>query len=682
MEHGQYGAEILAVVMRAVFTPLIHSVFEQNGFITGFAGDAFTAVFPKEANQALPQIRALAAARQIQQHMADNIHQETRFGLFEFSAKIGLALGESTWGIISSEDGQQATYFFSGSAIDGCAQAETYGFAGEIVAGDTFYEAVREWSAAEQVQDYWRIKHIEGPLPTPDLVGKPPVNIDLASRFVPRILLEREIEGEFRQILNLFIGLQGTPTREELNTFMQDLFRLQNRYGGFLNRIDFGDKGCHLLLFWGAPLSHEYDLAHVLDFILALEGGSKIQLRAGITYRIAHAGMIGSELAEEYTCYGRGVNLAARFMTSAGWGEIWLDGETAQRASAEFEVRSIGAKTLKGFAEEQEVYRLQGRRIKYGSRFEDKPLVGRQQELEGLREAIQPIFNGRFGGSAAVIGEAGVGKSRLVDALYASYLEQEQAAVFFCQADELLRQSLNPFRYFLLRYFNHTPMDDDDANKQHFEQKFEDLLEATIDPVLREELLRARSFLGHLIGLSWTDSLYEQLDPELRFENTLSGLKAFFKAESLRRPLILHLEDAHWWDSDSQTFLNRLTRNVANNPFVLVITSREELLEGLFEPAVPQVEIQLLPLGQESVAELAEDIVGHLPSPALVNLLQERTQGNPFFVEQILLYLQAHGLLEKVEADSARTLPGDPSIPTDVRAVLTARLDRLPFDIK
>ena len=680
MEHGQYGAEILAVVMRTVFSPLIYSVYEQGGFITGFAGDAFTAVFPEGNDSAPAHMHALAAAWQIQQHMSANNHQPTRFGAFEFSAKIGLALGESVWGIISSNDGKRATYYFSGSAINGCAQAEAYGTAGDIIADNAFYKAAQGRIAANAVDEYWRLEHIMGEIHSPGPVAVPPINIDLASRFVPRALLERETEGEFRQILNLFIGLQGIPTREELDVFMQDVFRLQSQYGGFLNRIDFGDKGCHLLLFWGAPLSHEQDLAHVLDFILALEGTGKIPLRAGITYRIAHAGMIGSELAEEYTCYGRGVNLAARYMTSASWGEIWLDGETAQRASTEFEVEPSGLKTFKGFVEEQEVYQLKRRRIKHVSHFEGKPMIGRQQELEVLREAIQPIFEGRFAGSVAIIGEAGVGKSHLVNALYETYLEK--AAVFFCQTDELLHQSLNPFRYFLTRYFNYSPLDSDDANKRRFSHKLEDLIHVISDPVLGEELRRAYSFLGNLIGLSWEGSLYEQLDPELRFENTLDGLKAFFKAESLRRPLIIHLEDAHWLDGDSQTFLTRLTHYVQDIPFVLLITSRDDLPETLFETAIPKTEIQLQSLDQESIAELAEDIIGRAPSSSLVTLLWARTQGNPFFVEQILLYLQEHDLLETIGAESSRMLPGDAYIPTDVRAVLTARLDRLPYDIK
>ena len=120
MQHGQHGAEVLAGVMGAIFEPLINAVYSQGGFVTGFAGDAFTAVFPQP--ETTPQ-HALAAALTIQEHMQAKPEQETPYGRFAMSAKVGVALGEIIWGIVESEDGTQASYYFQGTAIDGCADA-------------------------------------------------------------------------------------------------------------------------------------------------------------------------------------------------------------------------------------------------------------------------------------------------------------------------------------------------------------------------------------------------------------------------------------------------------------------------------------------------------------------------------------------------------------------------------
>jgi predicted ATPase len=498
----------------------------------------------------------------------------------------------------------------------------------------------------------------------------------------PRSLVEQEISGEFRQILSLFISLQGSPDHADMSAFLRQLFRLQESYGGLLNRVDFADKGCHLLLFWGAPVSYENDVTRVLDFILELREASKLPLRAGITYRIAHAGSIGSELAEEYTCYGRGVNLAARHMMAADWGEIWLDGEVASRAETDFALRSLGPKSFKGFAEAQPVYLLDRHRERAVAAFGGGPIIGREHELRRLREAAEPIYEGRFAGVVVVSGEAGIGKSRLLQAFLDEADLQKQAAVFLCQTDEILRHSLNPFRYFLRNYFEQSTAQDESANKQRFEQIHERLLWSIPDEEMKSELKRVRSFLGSLVGLRWEGSLYEQLDPELRFENTLGALKTLFKAESTNGPVVIQLEDAHWLDQDSTEFLGHLTRNVAGFPFALLVTSRTELPPEIFDVNAPQAVLALRSLEEENVAELATAVLGRTPSAALVGLLAKRTDGNPFFVEQMLLYLRENNLLEQVEAADEGALPGDIFVPTDVRAVLTARLDRLPLEVK
>jgi predicted ATPase/class 3 adenylate cyclase len=681
MEHGQFGAEILADMMRTIFTPLVHSVFEQGGFVTGFAGDALTAVFPPSDQEPDQTLRALAAAFRMQEHMAANARQHTRIGVFPFSAKIGLAQGQVSWGILSDEQGQRTTYYFKGSPIDESAAAEGHAAAGDIVAAPATMEIVGAYAGAEPLDGYWRINEQLAPLPRAQAVSQPAPDSEQIARFFPRRLVEQAIDGEFRQVLNVFIGLQGAPSHAQLADFMQLCFRLQEQYGGLLNRIDFGDKGCGLLLFWGAPVSYENDLTRTLDFVLALLAAGTIPLRMGITYRIAHAGYIGSPLAEEYTCYGRGVNLAARHMTSAGWGEIWLDDQVARRAGAEFRIQPLGERYFKGFAQPQPVSLLLGKRER-APILTERPFVGRGAELAYLREAIAPIFNGRFAGVVTVLGEAGIGKSRLLHALLEPLDARGEAAVFVCQTDEILRQSLNPFRSFLRAYFSQSSRLDEAANKQRFEARLADLLDRLPDPVLYQEVQRTWSFLGSLLGLRWSDSLYEQLDPELRYENTLSGLKALFKAESLRRPVVLDLEDVHWLDQDSLAFLGRLTRNISAYPIAILTTSREALPPGTFDSAAPLHTLEIRALDEEVVSRLAENILGRVPSPALLRVLVERAEGNPFFVEQVLLYLQENDLLESIEAPAAHPAETTLYIPTDVRAVLTARLDRLPGQVK
>src|SRR5690606_37533791 len=123
----------------------------------------------------------------------------------------------------------------------------------------------------------------------------------------------------------------------------------QRRHGGFLNKVEFADRGCTLLLFWGAPTTREGELGRALQFLLDLRERTEVEFRAGVTYRHVYAGFIGSPGRAEYTCYGDGVNLAARLMAAAAPGEIWVGPGVAQRMPGEFVLADRGEHALKGF---------------------------------------------------------------------------------------------------------------------------------------------------------------------------------------------------------------------------------------------------------------------------------------------------------------------------------------------
>jgi hypothetical protein len=150
-----------------------------------------------------------------------------------------------------------------------------------------------------------------------------------------------------------------------------------------------------------------------LNFILDLQSLTSIPVNAGVTYVIAHAGFIGSAFLEDYTGYGRGVNLAARFMTRAARGEIWTDEQIARRARGFFEFDELGEMDFKGFSEPQRVFVLL-ERTQQAQVFFSGEMVGRKTEMERLEAFYQPLCQGRYAGSLVILGEAGIGKWRLV----------------------------------------------------------------------------------------------------------------------------------------------------------------------------------------------------------------------------------------------------------------------------
>lgn len=680
MHRGKAGAEALADVMQALFAPLIAAVYANGGFVASFAGDAFTAVFT--GRRPAVTARAVYTARQIQQLMARQSTIITPMGDFSFTAKAGVDVGALSWGIVAGADGQHA-YYFRGPAIDGCAAAEHHAQGGEVSLSTAVLADVAPVVQVAPLPDgkYARLMAVTGPLP----IGRPhrrdrkTPHPDSAAAFHPVDLLQTAVRGEFRQVVTLFINVQQ-PTTTALVAFMRRLFRLLRQYGGTLCRLDFGDKGCNLLLFWGAPTSHENDVARALNFALDLRAESSLALRAGVTYRLAFAGFAGSPLREEYTCYGLGVNQAARQMMAAPWGAVWLDEATARRAGEQFDLAPADRQAFKGFTEAQAVFWLNGRR-EAAMPFYRGRLLGREAELAALAAAVAPLADGRFGGVLLVSGEAGIGKSRLVHELVSGRRLAFSPQHFLCQTDEILRQPLNPFRYWLQRYFNQSLANTVTGNKEEFDIKLNGLLAQTAVPDVRDELDRTRSFLGALVDLHWQDSLYARLEPELRFENTLSALKALVKAESTRRPVILQIEDAHWLDAESIQFLQRLTRNVDGFPILVLATSRAGETAVQLGLDTPPQQIELQPLGQTAIRRLVEAQLGGSVSDGLALALNARADGNPFFAEQMALYLLEQGMLTQT-AQGYTASPPEMALPLDVQAILVARLDRLSQAVK
>jgi predicted ATPase/class 3 adenylate cyclase len=690
MARGQHGAEVMAQIMRTVFTPLIRCIFEQGGFVAGSAGDSLTALFPADDGDGDScALRAAAAAWNIQQEMAGLAQFHTPYQTFSISAKVGLAEGSVNWGIILAEESRRAVYFFQGPAVDESAQAQQKAQAGGIILTAELAEHLKETGTTEPVpaSRYARLLDITGPLPPPKPVPAPYDDLQVTAHFFPDVRLDEDISGEFRQVVSMMINLPSVRTETQLRIFMESVFNLQDTYGGFINNLDFGDKGTNLVLYWGAPAAYENDIERALNFILDLQSSTSIPISAGVTYRISHAGYIGSRLYEEYTCFGRGVSLAARFMTAAPRGEIWIDEPAAQRASHNFDIQFIEERSFKGFQQPQKVYTLLERR-ELAQVFYQGQMVGRSEDLLALNDFLQPIFQQQFAGMLVISGEPGIGKSRLVHTFIGKLKEDQPGSfqVFLGQTDDIVHQALHPFAYWLRRYFGTADEQGEARSKRSFNRKLDDLIGETQDTRLADELDRTRSFLGALIGLYWPDSLYEQVNAQGRYDNTFIALASLLQAESQRVPVILVLEDIHQLDEDSRAFLPYLLRLLDGDaerpyPIALLCTSRNPVEDGwLVESGCSALHLQ--GLERPNLHALAAALLDGPPGKSLLDLLVDRAEGNPFYAEQILHFLKEADLLIPAGDGWAYRQGQIHSLPTDVNILLVARLDHLQREVK
>ncbi|GAB4401461.1 MAG: adenylate/guanylate cyclase domain-containing protein [Anaerolineales bacterium] len=690
--YGSEGAETLAELLETLFTPLVAQVEQYGGFVSCFAGDALWALFPGEALDA--STRALYAAQAMQTHLSEHPTQTHALGSFMFSLKIGVGFGDVDWGIFvpnapQVELGLSAVYYFRGAAVDACGAAESHANPAEIVLDASVPTVLTD---AETLSDrFRRLKKIIAPPPMVTLPAKPTVSAATLERLlnpmVRALATRTNFYGEFRQVVSLMVNLQEEGFPNALQKFVEFSFSLQETYGGFLNQITYGDKGCSLLFFWGMPLSLEDDLTRAIDFAESLVTGAPVPCRAGLTFQLTYAGFTGSIQRRQYSGLGRGINLAARLMTAAEWGEILIPRSVAQRIQNRFKVAERGVKTLKGFEQPIETYCLEERlTTRQTEEFFEGDMIGRTAEKAQLHSLLAPIFRGEFAGLIAMIGEPGIGKSRMA---YQLQSELTDCQFLLCQTDQIQLRPLETFRFLLRNYFEQIAEPAADsagfaiaiqrANRKRFEARLNALLQSTPADDLRAEIERTAPFLGALLGLSWKDSLYEQVEPEWRFQNTISAIKALLQAESLRQPLVLHIEDAHWLDADSVAVLQNLSRNMHNYPIAILFTARPEpggvtqLVRNSVPPGIPYNEVNLNAFSKAELAAFATVRLGYTPPPDLLDLLFVRSEGNPFFAEQILLFLKEHD----VQSEHAENI-----LPADVQAVLIARLDRLSQDVR
>ncbi len=679
MKHGKEGAEVLSDILKFLFSTSVESIYSHGGFITRFAGDAFTALFITGIDDPERPRRILTCALTIQKFFQTHHTYHSKFGDFEFAVKVGLSYGDVDWGIVGKDHSK--AYYFKGYAVDNCAYAEHHCEKGDICADIQFINAVPELILKKTLKSkkstsFFRIDQVAAFDTTPNPLPYKNFSEDIVSIFTGKNELHFPA-GEFREAFSVFVSFDRVS---DLGRFMNVVIEQQEAYGGSHPHLDFGDKGGNILVFFGAPVSYEDNEQRALKFILGVQMymDSTIQLRAGISQGILYAGYNGVELRQEFTCLGNTVNQSARYMMKANWGEIYTCDRTSKNPSFQFEHK--GDFEFKGRSGKIPTYHLireaEVKQVLYtGKQF------GRTEELARLKSMIQPIRNDQFGGIVYVDGLAGIGKSRLIYELKRS-LKKSAFTWFEMRCDGILRKSFNPIVYFLEHYFNQSTEYGHAKNKHRFERKLNRIVNRTDQTDIKKELQRSYSFLGHLINLHWEYSLYESLDAKSRYENTMYAFKNLIKAESLQKPVIILVEDCHWIDPDTQTLLQTLFTNVDDFPFLLISACRfndDDTPFHLGFSVNPENRVGLESLDKDTTFELIKDKFNadRVPLKTL-KLVCEKSSGNPFYIEQMVLYLQENKLVD----GENNLIATDIDMPSGINSIIVARIDRLTSDLK
>jgi class 3 adenylate cyclase/predicted ATPase len=503
-------------------------------------------------------------------------------------------------------------------------------------------------------------------------------------------------EGERKTVTALFADIKGSmelleeldaeEARALLDPALTLMMEAVHRYGGYIVQ----STGDGIFALFGAPVAHEdhpqralyaglrmqEDLKRYSDTLRA-RGQAPVSVRVGVnTGEVVVRMLQTDETHTEYTPIGHSTSLAARLQALAAPGSIAISDTVRKFVEGYFTLTALGPARIKGVSEPVPVFEVMGlgplrTRLQRAVGRGLTKFVGRQREIEALKQALEQAKAGH-GQLAAVVGEAGVGKSRLFYEFKASAqsgcLVLETFSVSHGKASAYL-----PVIDLLHGYFRIAPEDDARTRREKVTGRV-----LALDRTLEDAL----PYLFRLLGLSEGADLLAQMDAQLRRQRTLEAIKRLVLRESVNQPLLMLVEDLHWIDTETQALLNLLADALGTARVLLLVNYRPEYTHG-WGSKTYYTQVRLDPLGRESATEMLAALLGESAELGpLTRRIIEQTEGNPFFMEEIVQSLFETGAL--VRNGTVRlTRPLDAlTLPTTVQGMVGERIDRLPPEQK
>jgi class 3 adenylate cyclase/tetratricopeptide (TPR) repeat protein len=502
-------------------------------------------------------------------------------------------------------------------------------------------------------------------------------------------------EGERKTVTALFADIKGSMDLmegldpEEARAIVDPALALMmdaaHRYGGHVVQ----STGDGVFALFGAPIAHEDHPQRALYAALRMqqemrryadrlriEGRAPLQVRVGVNTGEVVVRSIQTGEHVEYTPIGHSTGLAARMQALAPIGSVAVTETTERLCAGYFAFRLLGPARVKGASEPINVYELTGpgplrTRLEAAARRGLTRFVGREHELAQMRRALE-LARAGHGQVVAAIGDAGVGKSRLTYEFKAvaagDCLILEAYSVSHGKASAYL-----PLVEMLHGYFG---IDSADDGRKRREKVIGKLL------ALDQSLEDALPYLFTLLGIQEGADPLAQMDVQTRRRRTQEALKRIVLRESLNQPLIVVFEDLHWIDGETQAWLNLLADSLANARILLLVNYRPEYRHE-WGNRTYYTQLRLDPLAGESVEQLLSALLGDSAGlAALRRMIAERTEGNPFFIEEMAQALLDDGTLVRNGAVRLTRALAEIRVPATVQGIVASRIDRLPADEK
>lgn len=706
---GREGIELVTAFLNDVFVTMIRVIRDYGGDLVSFGGDALLVFFGDDRH---PRT-AVRAAMALQDALHGYVRAVPGIGEFPMHLHVGVESGRVAF--VSAGRGQAQYYSVLGAAVNRVAAAEGHAGPSEVVVGPQAWEALTTFAEGQEVAPgFWRVMRVAPPQrPHEPFADEPPITdppevaiprlldeLDRVSPYIPEQLLRRilanpeqpQIEADLRPVTVLFGQVAGLEVLAEqlppeqaaqaVQIYVEVVQTAIEQFGGVINKLDVAEEGIKLVAFFGAPIAYEDHTERAAQAALAMRDqfGNvlqrlaqevfqsddvpfTIQQRIGLNLGAVFAGNVGSVERKEYTVMGDAVNVAARVMSKATWGEVWCSAAVAQAIDERLQCDPRGSLALKGKAVPLPLFRLVGERDLSVGPISNGPLIGRVEQLTWLQTHLQAALAGQ-GRAVRIVGEAGVGKSRLVSALLdqalAAHARVLRAVCFSYNAST----PYSAWAEWLKALCGFAAGDNDSVRERKLVTQL-----AELGPGMEEWL----PLLGDLARLDIADNrLTRGLDPQMRQTRRFELLEQMLLHTAQAGPVVVVFEDMHWADSISVDLWRRVAGHVAGHAVLLLGIHRPSESLPIADETVQVLELQ--ELSAEESAALAKALVGDAPlPPTLINQLVQRASGNPLFLAELL-----DAVRQKVDAATPQLAANVlEDLPDSLSGLLLARIDRL-----
>ncbi len=701
---GREGVEELSAILDRYFTAMAEPVVALGGEVVKFAGDSLIVLFPAPSDGSEAHLgAALHCSLRMQKAMARFSQVHTSAGTFPLRMKIGIGEGAIYNTTVGDEEkGMQPV--FAGRPLARCMQAEDHAGAGEIVADAALVSRIPGRLDIGEARGTFRL--IAGATDMPVL---PPIEqVDVSaigeeraallvrrlSPYLPAQVVERIRQGqrgvhsEHRRITIMFVKFGGLnyDWEPQVGYVLQVYFTTMRdhvlRYGGRLNEVDIGADGGTLVIFFGAPTAHEDDELRAISCawemqqavadvrLQAGEAAARLRQCIGISSGTVFVGDVGAPVRRTYAAVGDDVNLAARLMNLAEWGEVVATRRVQKRAASRFDFEEMGEVRVKGKAEPVPLFALIAPRLENAKEallyrlLDRRPSVDRERELKVLAQVRERAWRGQPQ-LLTITGEAGIGKSHLMGELARAWVESGGHVYAGDCRQEGGDEPYGLWSGVLRTAFATRESDSPERRRERIESGL-----VLLSPSLSREIAVFEQLLDRRppVGKEEREQIHRTMGE-------------FLHVSAHRQPLLLALDHLQEIDCHSLALLNALTNDLADLPLLICAAWRPCEIH-LDEGSMTATHLELEELTEEDSLTLAGNLLEKVRLPTeLAGYIVAQARGNPFYIQETVRALGGLAEFHGLEAARNALMQGQ-VVPEEVSSTIQSQVDQLDEDFK